>query len=131
MLSEYERAAVFQYADFNTTTLCRLVSKLRRNKRIGYKIVWRWGCHQICALGASIRKLTTALQKMRLAGLYVFSHLASYSYMLRLPVTYPLERMSQLRRVRDLGSSIFHTSWEKASRLLLCVAVWFLLKKVD
>ena len=50
------------------------------------------GLRRDCALGAIIRKLTTALQKMRLAGLYVFSHLASY--MLRLPVAFPLERMS-------------------------------------
>ena len=66
---------------------------------------------------------------MRLTGLYGFSHLASY--MLQLLGTYPLERMSQLRRVGGLGSSIFHTFWEIASRLLHCVAVWFLLKKVD
>ena len=50
MLSEYERAAVFQYADFNTTALCRLVSKLRGYKRIGYKTVWRWGCDEIAHL---------------------------------------------------------------------------------
>lgn len=87
------------------------------------------GLRRDCALGPIIRKLTTALQKMRLAGLDVFSHLAGC--MLGLPVTYPLERMSQLRRVGDLGSSIFHTFWETASRLLHCVAVWFLLKKVD
>ena len=29
MPSKYERAAVFQYADFNALALCRLVSKLR------------------------------------------------------------------------------------------------------
>ena len=29
MLSKYERATVFQYADFNVLALCRLVSKLR------------------------------------------------------------------------------------------------------
>ena len=87
------------------------------------------GLRRDCALGAISRKLTTALPKMRLAGLYVFSHLASY--MLRLPVTYPLKRMSQLRRVGYRRCSIFHTSWDTASRLLHCVAVWFLLKKVD
>ena len=29
MLSKYERASVFQYAEFNAPALCRLVSKLR------------------------------------------------------------------------------------------------------
>lgn len=29
MLSKYERATVFQYADFNVLALCRLASKLR------------------------------------------------------------------------------------------------------
>ena len=29
MISKHERAAVFQYADFNVLALCRLVSKLR------------------------------------------------------------------------------------------------------
>ena len=77
------------------------------------------GLRRDCALGAIIRKLTTALQKMRLAGLYVFSHLASY--MLRRPVTYPLDRMSQLRRVGDLRSSIFHTFWgDSVEAVALC-----------
>ncbi len=32
MLSKYERATVFQYADFNVPALCRLVSKLRKGQ---------------------------------------------------------------------------------------------------